>query len=125
MGPRFLYSAILSDLTNRIGPFIGYFLLYRVDTLWESIYNDIYPRSSNICELNEVFWLTARPLPSSGFRVPKSGFRSPEGGQMRTPEFRRIGDSPDFRIPELGSESDAGQTEVDCEQKTYNFNLFP
>jgi predicted RNase H-like HicB family nuclease len=28
---------------------------------------------------------------------------------MRTPEFRRIGNSPDFRIPELGSESDGGQ----------------
>ncbi len=35
----------------------------------------------------------ARPLPSSGFRFPKSGLRVPGFGKMRTPEFRRIGNS--------------------------------
>ncbi len=41
--------------------------------------------------------LDARPLPSSGFRFPKSGLRVPGFGKMRTPEFRRIGNSPEPR----------------------------
>ncbi len=39
--------------------------------------------------------LDARPLPSSGFRFPKSGLRVPGFGKMRTPEFLRIGNSPE------------------------------
>jgi len=33
---------------NRIGPFIQYLLFIGVEKLWHSIYNDIYPYSSNI-----------------------------------------------------------------------------
>jgi len=37
--------------------------------------------------------------PACEFRFPKSGLRVPGFGKMRTPEFRRIGNSPEPRDP--------------------------